>query len=75
MITVKRAISDTKRWNGVERVTIIEGKMVHFSGPYSRLFTDCDPDMIVHRDNLLRREIDDKYLFNHRELFVFLKEA
>lgn len=74
MITVKRAISDTMRRHDVEQVTIIEGTTVHFSGPFNKLFADCDPLMIVHRDNLLRREASDKTLHNHRHLFVFLKE-
>ena len=74
MITAKRAISDTMRCEIIEEVTIIEGQRVHYSGPYERLTTGCDPDMIVYRNALLKREIAGKNLFNHRKLFIFIKE-
>lgn len=74
MLTVKRAIADAMREATIAEVTIIEGQHIHYSGPYDKLTANCDPSMIVYRNALLKREIAGKSLFNHRKLFIFIKE-
>lgn len=75
MVTVKRAISDTMRRETIEEITILEGQRVHYSGLFEKLTSGCDPDMIIYRDALLKRVVESKTLFNHRKLFIFIKEA
>lgn len=68
----KKVIDGCRQKYDIEEITILEGHRVHYSGSFDKFYTICDVDMLLYRDQLLKREVEAKTVFNHRKLFLFL---
>lgn len=68
----KKVIDGCRQKYCIEEITILEGHKVHYSGSFDKFYTNCDVDMILYRDQLLKREVETKTVFNFRKLFIFL---
>lgn len=71
--TVEKTIQVCRQQHDIEEVTIIEGLTVSYSGPYEKFFANCDPSMIIFRNDLLKREVAGTHLLAGRKLFVFIE--
>ena len=74
MPTVKTVIQANRQTHNITDITIIEGFKVHFSGTYGAFLANCDIDMVMFRNALLKREVAGTYLLNNSRLYIFLVE-
>lgn len=70
----KNVINGYMKQYGIEEVTIIDGHQVLYSGLFENFWKGCDPEMIVYRNQILKRECQDKTVLGNRKLFLFIKE-
>ena len=61
-------------YGNIEEITIIDGYKVLYSGSFDKFYKNCDPEMIIYRNEILKRKIAEKAVFNNRKLFVFLEQ-
>ena len=69
----KKSINGLRNYYGIEEITVIDGHRILFSGKIERFMEDCNPDMIPFRNEILKRTIEEKTVFNSK-LFVFLEQ-
>ena len=68
----KKVIDGCRQKYCIEEITILEGHKIHYSGPFDKFYTNCDVAMILYRNQLLKREVEAKTVFNSWKLFIFL---
>ena len=68
----KKVIDGCRQKYCIEEITILDGHKVHYSGSFDKFYANCDVDMILYRNQLLKREVEAKTVFNGRKLFIFL---
>ncbi|MEE1154814.1 MAG: hypothetical protein UH241_06630 [Acutalibacteraceae bacterium] len=71
---LKNVIRACKGKYNVEELTIIDGHKILFSGQIEKFEAQCEASMILWRNELLKREVEDKNVFGvgGAKLFVFL---
>lgn len=72
---LKNVIRACKGKYDITEMTIIDGYEILFSGLLENFEEQCDIDMILYRNKLLKREVAAKNIFgaNETKLFCFLK--
>lgn len=74
MAAVKKIIDGCKAKYDLEEITIIEGYHVLYSGSFDKFYIDYDKDMTLYRNEILKRSVKEKNVFNHRKLFLFIEQ-
>lgn len=71
---LKNVLRACKGKYDVKELTIIDGYKFLFSGQIEKFEIQCDVDMILWRNELLKREVDEKAVFGSggAKLFAFL---
>lgn len=70
----KKVIDGCLQKYDIQEITILEGQKVHYSGSRDGFWECCHVDMVLFRNQLLKREVAGKTVFNGRKLFIFLAE-
>ena len=73
MAAVKKVIDGCKEKYDLEEITILEGYHVLYSGALDAFFNNCDKDMVLYRNEILKRSVKEKFIFNHCKVFLFLE--